>query len=104
MFLPRDRLYVLANDVEVSALPIADFGSNYEHVTGIAKAKARLVPETDGEVQRPVVDGVSNEIHDLAVDFGILPAQPFLRCLLRFSISLRSSAVVCVMSVLPHRA
>jgi len=34
--LHRNGLHVLANDVEVSTLPIAEFSSNGEHVAGIA--------------------------------------------------------------------
>jgi hypothetical protein len=64
--------------VEVSALPIAEVGSNGKHVAGVAEAKARLIRKADGEVQRTVIDGVRDEVHDLAVDLGILPAQPFL--------------------------
>jgi len=47
---------VLADNVEVSALPIAEFSSNGEHIAGIADTKARLVRETDGEVQRAVIN------------------------------------------------
>jgi transposase len=42
--------------VKVSALPIAEFSSNGEHIAGIADAKARLVREPNGEVQRAIVD------------------------------------------------
>jgi len=46
--------------VEVSALSIAEFSSNREHIAGIANAKARLLRETDGEIQRAVNNGVGN--------------------------------------------
>lgn len=62
--------------MEVSALPIAEFSSNGKHIASIANAEARLVCETDGEVQRSVVDSVGDEVHHLAMDFAILPAQP----------------------------
>ena len=55
--LPGNGPHVLADDVELSSLPIAEFSSNGEHIAGIADAKARLVHETDGEIQRSVVDG-----------------------------------------------
>jgi len=64
--------------VEVSALPIAVFNPNWEHIAGIADTKAGLVGETDGEVQRAVINGVADEVHHLAMDFGIFPAQPCL--------------------------
>jgi len=79
--------------VEVSTLPIAEFSSNGEHIAGIADAKARLVRETDGEIQRAIVDGVSDEVHHLAVDFRIFPTQPPLPLLtasFHFSAFLRS--------------
>ena len=38
---------------------------------GVAEAKACLVLEADAEVQRSVIDGMGDEIHDFAVDFGI---------------------------------
>jgi hypothetical protein len=60
--LSRKGLHVLTNDVEVSALPIAELNSNCEHIAGIADAKARLVRETDGEVQRAVIDGVGDKV------------------------------------------
>jgi hypothetical protein len=41
----------LADGVEVSTLPIAEFSSNGEHIAGIADTKARLVREMDGEIQ-----------------------------------------------------
>jgi hypothetical protein len=72
MSLPRNRLHVLANDVEISALPIAEFGSNGEHLSGVAETKARLVHKTNGEAERSVIDGMGDEVHDLAVGFGIL--------------------------------
>jgi len=53
--LPRNGPHVLADDVEVSTLPIAEFNSNGEHIAGIADTKARLVRETDGEIQRAIV-------------------------------------------------
>jgi len=71
--LPRNGPHILADDVEISALPIAQFGSNREHIAGITDAKARLVRETDGEVHRAVIDGVGDEVHHLAMDFGIFP-------------------------------
>jgi hypothetical protein len=74
--LQWNGFHVLADDVEVSTLPIAEFGSNGEHIAAIADAKARLVRETGGEIQRSVVDGVSDEIHHFAMDFRIFPAQP----------------------------
>jgi len=64
--------------VKVSALPIAKLGSNGEHIAGTADTKAGLVGETDGEVQGAVINSVGNEVHHLAVDFGIFPAQPCL--------------------------
>ena len=76
--LSWNGLHVLADDVEVSTSPITEFSSNGEHIAGIADAKARLVSESDGEVQRSVVDGMSDEVHYLAMDFGIFPAQPSL--------------------------
>jgi hypothetical protein len=51
-------LHVLADDVEASALPIAQFSSNRVHIAGIADTKARLIRETDSEVQRAVINGV----------------------------------------------
>jgi hypothetical protein len=76
--LSRNWLHVLAKDLEVPALPIAEVSSNGEYVAVAAETKARLVVEADSEVQRSVIDGVADEIHDLAVDLRILPAQPFL--------------------------
>ena len=58
------------DDVEVSTLPITEFSSYGEHVAGITDTKARLVRETDGEVQHAVVDGVGDEVHNLTVNFG----------------------------------
>ena len=38
--LPRNGPHVLADDVEVSTLPIAEFSSYGDHIAGIADAKA----------------------------------------------------------------
>src|SRR6266853_7015857 len=78
---PSNRLHVLANDVVVPASPIAEIGTNDEHVAAVAEARARLVLEADAEIQRPVIDGVSDEVHDLPVDFGIRLAQLLLTLL-----------------------
>src|SRR5580692_3133774 len=91
--LPRNGPHVLADDVEVSTPPIADFSSYGDHIAGIADAKASLVRETDGEIQRSVVDGMSDEVHHLAMDFGVFPTQPLLPLLaasFHFSAFLRS--------------
>jgi len=69
--LSRNRPHVFANDVVVPVLPIAEVSSNDEHAAGVAEAKACLVLEADAEVQRSVIDGMGDEIHDFAVDFGI---------------------------------
>jgi hypothetical protein len=82
-----------ADDVEVSTLPIAEFSSNGEHIAGIADAKARLVRETDGEIQRAILDSVSDEVHHLAMDFRIFPTQPPLPLLLRLIALSRSFAL-----------
>jgi len=50
--------------VKVSALPIAKLGSNGEHIAGIADTKAGLIGETDGEIQRAVINSVGNEVVD----------------------------------------
>ena len=67
--------------MDVPALPVTEIGSNDEHVAGVAETEAGLVGKADGEVQRSVIDGVGDEVHDLAVDLGIPPAQPFLSLL-----------------------
>jgi hypothetical protein len=45
-------------------------GSDDEHVAAAAETKARLVHEVNAEIQRSVIDDVSDEIHDLAVSSG----------------------------------
>src|SRR5262249_30503959 len=97
--LPRNGLHVLTDDVEVSALPIAEFSSNGEHIAGIADAKARMVRETNGKVQLAVINGVGNEVHHFPTDFGIFPTQPPLPMLtasFRFQAFLRIVGVMAV--------
>src|SRR5690348_15697987 len=59
----------------------------------VADTKASLVCETDGEIQRSVVDGMGDEVHHLAMDLGIFPAQSrftLLAASFQFSAFLRS--------------
>jgi hypothetical protein len=56
--------------VEVSSLPIAEIGSSDKHIASLADAEARLVRETDGEVQRAVINGVGDKVHHFAMNFG----------------------------------
>jgi hypothetical protein len=52
--------------VEVSTLPIAEFGSNGKHIAGIAEREDGLVLETDIHAKCPVVDGVADVLHNWA--------------------------------------
>ena len=72
---------MLANDVVVPGLPVAEVGPDDEHVAGVPKRKVRLVLEADAEAQRSVIDGLGDEVHDLAVDFGIRFAKLLLALL-----------------------
>jgi hypothetical protein len=56
--------------VGVSSLPITEFSSNYEQIAGMADAKAPPVRETNGEVERAVVDGRVMKSTTLARTWG----------------------------------
>ena len=81
MSLPPNRLHVLANDLQVPGLHVAEVGSYDEHLAGEAKREVRLVLEADTEVERSVLNGMADEVYDLAVDFGIALAELFLALL-----------------------
>lgn len=71
-------LHVLANDVVVPSLPIADIGPNDKYGAGEAEREHGLVLETDIYAKCPIVDGVADVIHDLTAHFGI-PLTPHLQ-------------------------
>ena len=71
--LHRNRLHVLANDVVVPGLPIADVGPNDEYLAGEAEREDGLVLETDVHAECSIVDGMADVIHNLAAHFWILP-------------------------------
>jgi len=67
--LSRSRPHVLADDVVVPGLPIAEVSSNDEHVAGVAETKARVVLEADAEVKHSFIDGMGRTA---AIAFGEL--------------------------------
>ncbi len=81
MSLPWNRLHVFANHFVVPGLPIADVGGDEEHVTGEAEREQSFVLEGDIHAKRPVLNGMADVIHNLAVDAGItLPGMRFCGC------------------------
>jgi len=72
--LPRNRLHVLANDVVVARLPIAEIGSHDKHVAGEAEREQSFILETDIHAKNPFVDGMADVINDLASCLWVLPA------------------------------
>ncbi len=89
--------------MEVSALPIAEFGSNGGHIAGIADAEACLVRETDGKVQRAIIDGVGDEVHISIFrrSFGVIGAMVFSAITSDAFWGVSSSALALLPNVLP---
>src|SRR4029077_10014483 len=72
--LPRNRLHVLANDVVVARLTIAEIGSNDKHVAGETEREQSFILETDIHAKDSVVDGMADVIDDFTSYLGVLPA------------------------------
>jgi hypothetical protein len=77
----RNRLHVVANDVVVAGLPIAEIGSNDKHLAGNADREQSCILDTDIHAKDSVVDRVADVVDNLASYFGVLSAphaQTFL--------------------------
>ena len=64
--------------LEVARLEITEISPYSEHVAGVAEREVRLIFEADAEIQRSVLDGMGNEVHDFAVNLGISPSKSFV--------------------------
>ena len=69
--LSRNRPHVFSKHLEITGLEVAKVGANHEHVARVAEREVRLVLETNGEVQSPVLDRMGDKVHDLAVNLGV---------------------------------
>lgn len=73
--LSWNRLHVFANHLVISGLPVAHVGHGDENVAGETERELGLVRETNIDAKRSVVDGMTDVIHNLALDAGIQPSR-----------------------------
>jgi len=73
--LPWNRLHIIANHLVISGLAIAHVGRGDENVAGETEREQGLVHKTDVDAKRPVVDGMTDVIHDFALDARIPPSR-----------------------------
>src|SRR5437016_4821434 len=75
MFLPWNRLHVFANHFVVSGFPIAQVRAYDGDIARKTEREQSLVVETDVDAERPVVDGMADVIHNLALKTRIPPSR-----------------------------
>src|SRR5258708_1511212 len=78
--LPWNWLHVFADHLVISGLPIAHVGHDDEYVTGETEREQGLVHETNIDAKRPVVDGMTDVIHDFTLNAGIAPSRGARTC------------------------
>ena len=73
--LSPNGLHVLANDLQVPRPHVAEIGSGDEYLAGEAEGEGCLILESDGEEQRPVLNGMADVVYNPVVDFDIALAK-----------------------------
>lgn len=66
---------ILANQLQVSRFPVAEFRTYSDKLTLILEGKSCLVCEPDCEIQDSVLNAIGDEVYDLAVYLGICFAK-----------------------------